>query len=375
VSPLMPPFNPAEAYNDLPGLPPMVDIESRIVLKACIEARAALAQLKAAGRLIPNQSVLINTIPLLEARASSEIENIVTTSDELFRYAQFEDQAEDSATKEALRYRSALYDGFESLSERPLSTGTAIRVCSRIKNNEMTIRRLPGTTLTNTATGEAVYTPPVGETLLRDKLANWEHFIHDAVEIDPLIRMAVAHYQFEAIHPFADGNGRTGRILNLLMLVEQQLLDMPVLYLSRYILRNKADYYRGLRAVTAESAWQDWILFMLRAVAETALWTADKIFAIRELQDRAAQFVREHAGKIYSRELMDVLFTQPYCRIQNLVLNGVAKRQTASAYLKRLADLGMLSEIKVGREKLFIQPHFMSLLTSERHDVPSYVAA
>jgi Fic family protein len=368
-------FDPIKPYNDLPALPPAVDIETKPVLKVCIEARAALAELKIAGALIPNQSVLINTIPLLEAQASSEIENIVTTTDELFRYAQMEDQTGDLATKEALRYRTALYQGYVSLRDRPLSTNTAIQICSHIKNVDMGIRRIPGIALANAATGKVIYTPPVGEALLREKLANWERFIHDQVDIDPLIRMAVAHYQFEAIHPFTDGNGRTGRIVNLLMLVEQNLLELPVLYLSRYILREKASYYRGLHAVTTDAAWEPWVLFILSAVAETARWTTEKIRAICHLQESAVAFVREHAPKIYSRELVDLLFVQPYCRIQNVVESGIAKRQTASTYLKQLAELGMLREVKIGREKLFLHPNFVRLLTSEDHPVLPYGAA
>ena len=371
----MPPFDPKQPYNALPALPPAADIESKPLLKACIEARAALAELKSVGALIPNQAVLINSIPLLEAQASSEIENIVTTSDALFRYAQLEDQAEDPATKEALRYRSALQQGFASLSERPLCTNTAISVCSRIKNVDMQIRRVPGTALANAATGEVIYTPPAGESVLREKLANWERFIHDATGIDPLIRMAVAHYQFEAIHPFTDGNGRTGRVLNLLMLVEQGLLDLPVLYLSRYILRHRADYYRGLLAVTTDGAWEQWIGFMLAAVTDTARWTSAKIRAVQQLNTAATAFVRDRAPKIYSRELVDMLFVQPYCRIQNLVEADIAKRQTASVYLKQLASLGMLREIKVGREKLFIHPNFVRLVTSEDHPVLAYGTA
>jgi Fic family protein len=177
--------------------------------------------------------------------------------------------------------------------------------------------------------------------------------------------MAAAHYQFEAIHPFTDGNGRTGRILNLLILVQLGLLDLPVLYLSRAINRTKADYYRLLLNVTAHAQWEEWVLYMLHAVAETAVWTTQKIKGIQELQGRAAEYVRSNAPKIYSRELIDIIFTQPYCRIQNVVDAGIAKRQTASTYLKVLESLGVLKEIKVGREKLFIHPNFVRLLTSD----------
>lgn len=365
-------FDPRRPYNDLPALPPAADIETKAILKACIDARAALEGLKQAGAQLPNQAVLINSIPLLEAQASSEIENIVTTSDALFRYAQIEDQIPDSATREALRYRTALNSGFRSLTDRPTSTNTAIEVCTHIKGVAMQIRRVPGTALGNPSSGEVIYTPPEGEVLLREKLANWERFIHENESIDPLIRMAVAHYQFEAIHPFLDGNGRTGRVLNLLILVQLGLLELPVLYLSRAIIRTKADYYRLLLSVTTHGAWEDWILYMLRAVAQTATWTTEKIKAIQQLQARATEYVRSQTPKIYSRELIDIIFTQPCCRIQNLVESGIAKRQTASVYLKVLESIGVLKEMRVGREKVFIHPAFVRLLTSDDHPALSY---
>lgn len=360
-------FNPERPYNSLPPLPPKAEIESRAILKACISARAALGELKQAGGMLPNPSILINTIPLLEARASSEIENIVTTTDRLFRYAQNDREGlADPATKEALRYRTALWRGFQSLKKRPLTTATAVEVCRTIKGVNLDIRRVPGTALANDTTGKVIYTPPQGEALLRSLLANWERFLHEEDAIDPLIRMAVAHYQFEAIHPFTDGNGRTGRILNLLFLVEQGLLDSPVLYLSRAIIRRKSDYYRLLRAVTAEGKWEDWILYMLNAVEETAGWTTAKIHAIRKLMQDTANHARQKAPAVYSRELIELIFVQPYCRIGNLVDADIAKRQTASVYLKELCDVGILKEVKAGREKLFINPRLMTLLTAER---------
>jgi Fic family protein len=355
-------FDPKRPYNDLPPLPPRAEVETRAVLKACIEARSALGELKLAGDLIPNQGVLINTIPLLEAQASSEIENIVTTTDRLFQFAG-EDVHADPATKEALRYRTALYQGFEMLAKRPLTTATAVQICRTIKGVDMDIRRTPGTALVNDATGTVIYTPPEGEALMRDMLANWERFIHEAEEIDPLVRMAIMHYQFEAIHPFTDGNGRTGRVLNLLYLVEKGLLAIPVLYLSRHIIAHKADYYRLLLAVTTDDEWEAWILFMLRAVAETARWTTDKIRTIRDLLEQTAERIRLEAAPIYSRELAELIFVQPYCRIGNVVDAGLAKRQTASVYLKRLCDIGVLKEVKAGREKLFINPAFLKLLS------------
>lgn len=372
----MPSFDPARAYNDLPSLPPQADLETRAVLKACIEASRAVAELKQAGRLLPNQDVLINTIPLLEARASSEIENIVTTTDQLFRYAQPDREAlADPATKEALRYRTALRRGVESLKRKPLATATAVEVCRTLLGVKLDIRRVPGTALVNEGTSDVVYTPPEGDALLRTLLANWERFLHDSEDVDPLIRMAVAHYQFEAIHPFSDGNGRTGRILNLLFLVEQELLELPVLYLSRAIIRQKADYYRLLLAVTTRGAWEDWILYMLRAVDETARWTTARIRAIRQLMQETAEYVRAEASGAYSQELVELIFVQPYCRIKNVVEAGIAQRQTAAVYLKQLANAGVLEEVKVGREKLFINPRLMRLLTAEQPGDLSFPAA
>ncbi|MEK1890492.1 MAG: Fic family protein [Phyllobacterium sp.] len=361
------PFDATLPYNDLPLLPPQRDVETRSVLKACIEARAALAELRVSGQLIPNQEVLINSIPLLEAQASSEIENIVTTADRLFRFANEAGNQADAATKEALRYRTALYQGYRMLKKRPVSTTVAIEVCRTIKGIDLDIRSTPGTALMNDATKTVIYTPPDGKNLLQDKLANWERYIHEAVEVDPLIRLAVMHYQFEAIHPFTDGNGRTGRILNLLYLVDKGLLEIPVLYLSRYIIQNKSAYYQRLLSVTTDGDWENWILFMLVAVHETAQWSTAKIRAIRDLLDKTAMRLRKELPKIYSRELAEIIFVNPYCRIGDLVEAGIAKRQAASTYLKMLSGIGMLEEMRSGRENLYINPALLELL-SERND-------
>jgi Fic family protein len=368
----MTPFDPEKPYNDLPLLPPRVNIETRAILKQCIAARSALAEVKTGGKLIPNQAVLINTLPLLEAKDSSEIENIVTTTDKLFQYASGGEHLSDPATKEALRYRTALSRGFQSLEKRPLSTATAVEICSTIKDAPMEIRKIPGTTLTNPATGEVIYTPPVGEAVLRDKLSNWEKFLHNETEIDPLVRMAVGHYQVEAIHPFTDGNGRTGRILNLLFLVQEKLLTTPILYLSRFIIQRKSDYYSRLIDVTRKEAWEPWILFMLEAVTETARWTTGKIAAVRKLMGQAVEHIKTKLPKIYSRELVEVIFSQPYCRISNLVDLKIAKRETASVYLKKLCSAGVLEERKAGREKLFIHSKFLQLITRDNNTLTPY---
>jgi Fic family protein len=358
-------WSPERPYNELPPLPPPVELETKPVLKQCVLARAALAALKQAAALIPNQQMLINTIPLLEAKDSSEIENIVTTADRLFQFADANDGGADAATKEALRYRTALYAGFQSLAQRPLCTATAVEICRTIKAIDIDVRRVPGTQLSNAGTGQTVYTPPEGEERLRGLLANWERFLHEQRELDPLVRMAVGHYQFEAIHPFSDGNGRTGRVLNILFLIQEDLLALPILYLSRYVIAHKADYYRLLLEVTRTQAWEPWLLFMLRAVEETANWTTAKIGAIRQLSDSTAAQVRERLPKVYSRELVDVIFEQPYCRIANLVDKRIAQRQAAARYLKSLVDIGVLHERQVGKEKLFIHPRLMQLLADD----------
>ena len=361
-------FDPTVPYNNLPELPPPLEqIESTEILKRCIQARVALAELKQAAELIPNSAVLVNALPLLEARASSEIENIVTTTDKLFEFADIAEDRADAATKEALRYRTALYEGAKMVQRRMLSTDMAIQICSTIKGMELDIRAESGTTLKSRMSGEVIYTPPVGQELLIAKLDNWSKFMHESTDIDPLVRMAVQHYQFEAIHPFVDGNGRTGRILNILFLVEHGLLDSPILYLSRYIIQNKAAYYRLLQKVTNEQDWTSWIKFILDGVEETCTWTTDKIKSIRELMEHTAEFVQGRVPKTYSWELVEVLFKQPYCRIGNLVDAGIAKRQTASVYLKQLCEIGVLSEVKSGRETLFVHPKYIELLTGEEN--------
>ena len=362
-------WNPEAPYNELPLLPPTADLETKAILKQCITARAALAELKQAAELIPNQGMLINTVPLLEAQASSEIENIVTTPDLLFQFRNADDHA-DPATKEALRYSHALLEAFRERTRRPLSTRTAEQVCSIIKGKEMLVRRVPGTVLSRGE--EIIYTPPVGEDRLRNLLANWEKFLHESRDLDPLIRMSVGHYQFEAIHPFTDGNGRTGRVLNGLFLIQESLLTLPILYLSRFIIQNKADYYRLLRKVTSHNAWEEWVLYMLRGVEETAYWTTAKIGAIRELTSLTAEHMKAKASKIYSLELVHLIFEMPYCRIQNLVEAKICERQAASRYLKQLVEIGVLEEQAAGREKVFLHPKLLTLLTRDGNVVPNY---
>jgi len=354
-------WEPTLPFNTLPLLPPTTELETKAILKQCIESRSALAELKQAAENLPNQTLLINVVPILEAQSSSEIENIVTTSDKLFRSSLLE-QTPDPATKEAIHYRNALKAGCKEIKRKPISRRTAELVCSEIKDQPMKIRSGSGTHLTDEPTGEIIYTPPAGSDVLNEKLSNWETFINNSVNLDPLIVMSVAHYQFEAIHPFTDGNGRTGRILNLLYLVQTGLLHSPILYHSRYILKNKTDYYLNLRAVTRFQEWENWLLFMLKGVEDAAKWTLLKIQKIQILIQETRNKLQEKLPKIYSGELLEILFTQPYCRIANLVDSGICKRQTASSYLKELIRIGILKEEKVGREKIFLHQAFLKLL-------------
>jgi len=353
-----------------------MELETKAILKRCVAARSALAELKVSGQLIPDESVLINAIPMLEARASSEIENIVTTNDSLFREASLgqDNPAGDPATKEAFRYRTALHQGFMALSDRPLTTRIATDTCRTITGTDLNVRATPGTTLKNRATGEVIYSPPEGAPLIRDLLGNWERYVNSESDIDPLIRMAVQHYQFEAIHPFGDGNGRTGRILNLLFLVQAGLLEKPTLYLSRHILRTRSEYYGQLARVTREGDWESWVIYMLTAVEQTAQWTNNKVHAIRALMQEATTYLRATRPRLYSRELIELLFTQPYCRIENLTAHGLGNRATASGHLKQLVAIGMLNEEKVWRDKVFINRKYLDLLSSDGHDFEHYGA-
>ena len=243
-------FDPLKPYHDLPPLPPKADIETKAILKKAISAGRALAELKGLGETIPNQSILVNSLILQEARSSSEIENIVTTDDSLFRAFAAQTSKIDPATKEVLRYRQALWEGFTVLLERPfLTTNLFIKLGQTIRKNQAGIRNIPGTAVSNAATGEVIYTPPEGETVIRNKLKNLEEYIHEKDTIDPLIKLAVIHYQFESIHPFSDGNGRTGRILNILFLVFNDLLELPVLYLSKYIITSEKERLLSTDAV------------------------------------------------------------------------------------------------------------------------------
>jgi len=358
-------FFPDKPYNDLPMLPPKAEIETKATLKKVISAGRALAELKGLGGTIPNQTILVNSIILQEAKASSEIENIVTTHDALFQAFSAKTSQIDPATKEVLRYREALWEGYSSLKDRPLlTTNLFIKIVQTIRANKAGIRNTPGTKVANEATGDVVFTPPEGEGVIRNKLKNLEDYIHAEDEVDPLIKLALIHYQFEAIHPFTDGNGRTGRILNILYLTQNHLLDPPVLYLSKYIIEQKSDYYRLLRDVTEHQVWEPWILYMLDAVEQTALYTRDKILAIRTLLIKTLEFTREKLpSRVYSKDLIELLFHRPYTKAQFLVDAGIAERKTAANYLKELEDIGILQNYKVGKEKLYMNKELFEVLS------------
>ena len=358
-------FFPDKPFNDLPLLPPKAEIETKATLKKAISAGRALAELKGLGETIPNQAILVNSIILQEAKASSEIENIVTTHDALFRAFSAKTSQIDPATKEVLRYREALWEGYNSLKDRPLlTTNLFIRIVQTIRANKAGIRNTPGTKVANAATAEVVFTPPEGESIIRDKLKNLEDFIHAEDEVDPLIKLALIHYQFEAIHPFTDGNGRTGRILNILYLTQKGLLDLPVLYLSKYIIEQKSEYYRRLRGVTVNQDWEPWILYMLDAVEQTALHTLDKILAVRELLVKTLEFTKGNLpARAYSKDLIELLFHQPYTKAQFLVDAGIVKRQAAADYLKKLEEIGVLSAHKVGKENLYLNTKLYDILS------------
>jgi Fic family protein len=358
-------FDRQSPFNELPLLPPTVEIETRAVLRKCIKSNKALAELKGLGGTIPNQSMLINAIVLQEARSSSEIENVVTTNDAMYRAFSASTGQFDPATKEVLRYREAIWEGYNALQKQPfLTTNTFIQIVQKIKKNKAGIRNMPGTTIANPTTEDVLYTPPEGENIIRQKLKNLEDYIHADNDLDPLLKMAVIHYQFEAIHPFFDGNGRAGRILNILYLVQKQLLELPVLYLSKYIIENKSDYYRLLREVTENEAWKPWVLFMLDAVEKTADFTRKKILEIRDLLDETLVYAQKNLpGRVYSMELIQMLFRQPYTKGQFLVDAGIAERKTAAKYLKELEKIGVLKRQKIGKENLFLNVKLQKLLT------------
>jgi Fic family protein len=349
-------FNKEKPYNDLPLLPPEADLENKELLREAIKANKSLAELKGIAQTIPNQTILINTLPMQEAKLSSEIENVLSTNDLLYEAVTANKNNYDPQTKEVLRYCEALWEGYNELKKNDLlTTNLFIKLYRKIKETNAGIRTTPGTKITNSKR-EVVYTPPEGENTIRDKLKNLEDFIHsDTDAIDPLIKLALIHYQFEAIHPFTDGNGRTGRIINILYIIQQRLLDLPVIYLSRYVIENKNDYYKHLRNVTEKNEWIPWIGYILNGVNAIAIDTINKIREIKDLFDQTLYDMKvQLPSRVYSKELIELLFNQPYCKVEFIVNAGIAKRQTAADYLKEVEKTGLLKSKKVGKEVLYL---------------------
>lgn len=339
--------------------------ETTAILKAVASAGRALAELKGAVGSIPQQGILINTLTMQEAKDSSEIENIVTTHDQLYQ-RESADDAVNAATKEVLRYREALWAGYQTVRKTGnLTNNQLLEIQATLEENDAGFRKVPGTTLKNSA-GEVVYTPPQSGTEIETLMQELESFIHSEppFDADPLVRMALIHHQFESIHPFYDGNGRTGRILNVLYLVKENLLNAPVLYLSRHIVRTKADYYRLLQSVREEDAWEDWVLYMLKAVENTARDTTVTVGEIREAFMEAKHRIRKEF-RFYSQDLINNLFTHPYTKIAFLQKDLGVTRVTATRYLDELASKGFLEKRKIGRTNYYLNRPLIKILTGE----------
>lgn len=356
--------DPYIPYNDLPLLPPDFDIESKSILKKTIKANTALAELRGWSFNQSNPLLLLQSIALQEAKSSSAIENVVTTNDEIYQaLATPTDRKISPAAKEVMHYKEALWHGYQKLKDGyPLTINLFIDLFRIVKNRSDGLRAVPGTVLMNSY-NEVVYTPPDNRDDILRLLSNLEHYLNTPDGIDPLIKLAVAHYQFECIHPFPDGNGRVGRIINVLYLIKEKLLQFPILYLSNYIIENKNNYYTTLKAVTEQQDWEGWILYILDAIETTSQKTLILIKEIYLAQQTTLNEIREKAPEICSKELVELLFEQPYCKISFLIERDIAKKQTASKYLKRLCDIGVLQMIKKGRENYYINIKLWDILS------------
>ena len=343
--------------------PPREKVETIEILKQTTKSAAALAELKGIAKTIPNQAMLINAIVLQEAKDSSEIENIITTQDELYKALTINKSEVSASTKEVVNYRKAIFHGFDlSKKQGYLRVNDIISIQQDLINNNAGIRSTPGTVLKNDITGEVVYTPPQAKDEILDLLSNFIHHFNHQDDLPSLINLAILHYQFESIHPFYDGNGRTGRILNILYLIINELIDVPILYLSSYIIANKPEYYRLLNQTNLNGNWEEWIMFILKAVEITSKDTIVKIEHIKNLLDTTLLEVQLKAPKIYRKELIELLFEQPYSKIEYVVNKLGVERKTASRYLKQLADVGIVESQKVGRETLYINRELIEIL-------------
>ena len=338
--------------------------ETRTVLKKAAEAHRYLAELKGVAATIPNEEILINTLTLQEARHSSEIENIITTQDDLYRAVVADGASVSPQTKEVQDYATALRAGFRSVRQsRLIRLNDILLIQETLENNNAGFRKLPGTALKNQATGEVVYEPPQSAQEIEALMSNLVDYINDdeLCDADPLVKMAIIHHQFESVHPFYDGNGRTGRIINMLYMVAKGLLDLPVLYLSRYLIQTKADYYRQLKAVRDTGNWEPWLLYMLEGISQTAQQTIELIGQIRELMQHTKHRMRDECPKIYRQELLNNLFNHPYTKIEFVMEDLAVSRITATKYLDELASIGLLDKTKVGRSNFYINTPLMAL--------------
>jgi Fic family protein len=343
-------------------LPPDIEkIETIAVLRKEAKARQALAELKGFAPVIPNQNILISAISLQEAKESSAIENIVTTQDELYKNLTINSANRDSSTKEVINYRKAIYKGYDIIKKRKLlSAGDITKIQETIIENNAGIRKLPGTSLVNSSTNEIIYTPPQDYDEICCLLDNFCKYLNG--DENSLWKMAVLHYQFETIHPFYDGNGRTGRIINVLYLLLKNYLDTPILYLSSYIIKSKNTYYALFQEIREKNIWENWILYILEGVEQTSKKALEKIRSIRDLLELTLEKVKENCPKLYSKELVEIIFENPYSKIDFLVNKLNINRKTASKYLKELEDHGFLSHLKIGKEMLYINDALMKIL-------------
>lgn len=349
-------------YNELPKLPPTVNLETTQILRKTITASRALANLNGAITNLPNPQLFLDTIHLQEAKASSEIENIRTTNDELYKSIVADKKFDNSAAKEVISYKNALWYGLEQMEAKPFITSNlCIEIMQRIKKNTSGIRSTPGTTLSNIK-GEVIYTPPSGKEVITEKLSNLEKFINEHSELDPLIKMSLMHYQFEAIHPFSDGNGRTGRILLLLYLKMEKLLNVPAIYLSEYISQNKSEYYKKLRQVTENQDWEAWIIYMLDMIETTAQKGLNRLKNVTALMQTMSAEIKAEIPKVYSKELIEIIFKLPYTKRQYLIDAGLGTPKTVGNYLKEIEEGGFLKSVKVGKEKLYLNFRLMEIL-------------
>lgn len=352
-------------YTKLDKLPPKQEsIETIEILKMDSKASRALGELKGIAETMPNQVMLVNAVVLQEAKDSSEIENIITTQDELYKAISSNQKLQNSAVKEVVNYRKAIFYGYHlAKKQRFLKLKDVEEIQKIIIENNAGYRKTPGTVLKNEKTGTVVYTPPQDKDEILNLLNNFlKHFNIENKEVSPLINLAVLHYQFESIHPFYDGNGRTGRILNILFLILNNLIDIPILYLSSYIIENKTEYYTLLNNVNKNSDWEPWIVYMLKAVESTALKTIEKIKSITNLLYETIDFVKENEQKTYKKELIELLFEQPYSKIEYVVNRLNIERKSASRYLKKLEKLGVLRSQKIGRETIYINERLIEVL-------------